>query len=65
MNIIQQQANDFFEREFDGHDSYKEFIQNLRWELDEYNKNSHKFEFYRQNKEIVKSVTSNYTGIIQ
>ncbi len=45
MNIIQQQASDWIRSRFDPHGEYNEFIQNVRSQLYEYRKESHKLEF--------------------
>jgi hypothetical protein len=45
MNIIQQQAVDFFERKFNERGKYQEFIEKVRTQLYEYRKDSHKLEF--------------------
>ncbi len=45
MNIIQQQAKDFIRFRFDEHGKYEEFIDNVRTQLYEYRKDTHKFEF--------------------
>ncbi len=45
MNLIQQQASIFYKRKFSERGKYEEFIQNLRTQLFEYRKDSHKLEF--------------------
>lgn len=45
MNLIQQQADDFYLYNFSEGEDYKKFITVLKYELDEYNKIPHKFEF--------------------
>lgn len=45
MNIIQLQADDFYKLKFRDKVSYKDFIQELRNELNEYNKENHRLEF--------------------
>ncbi|QXP60267.1 hypothetical protein [Olleya sp. HaHaR_3_96] len=45
MNLIQNQAETFYEYNFSDRDDHKDFVQGLRIELDEYRKNSHKLEF--------------------
>lgn len=45
MNLIQKQASDFFIRNFNENGTYEKFIQNVRSQLYEYRKDSHKLEF--------------------
>jgi len=45
MNLIQQQAEDFYKSNFDERGEYEEFIGNLRIQLNEYRKQIHKLEF--------------------
>lgn len=45
MNLIQKQASDFFIRTFNENGTYEKFIQNVRSQLYEYRKDSHKLEF--------------------
>ena len=43
MNLIQNQTEKFYQYKYTN--NYKEFIKELRWELTEYRKDSHKLEF--------------------
>jgi O6-methylguanine-DNA--protein-cysteine methyltransferase len=45
MNLIQDQATDFYEWKFNEHGTYKEFISDVRIQLNEYRKDAHKLEF--------------------
>lgn len=45
MNLIQDQANRFYERKFNEYVNYQEFISEVRAELYEYRKYAHKLEF--------------------
>lgn len=45
MNLIQDQANRFYEWKFNEHVNYQEFISEVRTELYEYRKYAHKLEF--------------------
>lgn len=45
MNIIRNQAEKFYLHNYGGSNNYEEFLQELRWQLNEYRKNSHKLEF--------------------
>jgi O6-methylguanine-DNA--protein-cysteine methyltransferase len=45
MNLIQQQAEDFYKSNFDERGEDEEFIGNLRIQLNEYRKQIHKLEF--------------------
>lgn len=45
MNLIQEQATQFYEWKFNEYGIYKEFISEVRTQLYEYRKNVHKLEF--------------------
>lgn len=45
MNLIQNQADKFYLYKYRESNNYEEFIQELRWQLNEYHKDSHKLEF--------------------
>ena len=45
MNIIQDQANRFYEWKFNEYGTYQEFISEVRTQLYEYRKDAHKLEF--------------------
>lgn len=48
MNLIQHQASIFYKRNFSERGNYEDFIQNIRIQLYEYRKDSHKLEFIDQ-----------------
>jgi hypothetical protein len=45
MNLIQRQADDFFEYNHNEYGKYKEFVSSVKSELWEYNKTAYKIEF--------------------
>ncbi len=54
MNLIQQQASDFFSGRFREHGKYEDFIQSVRTQLFEYRKDVHKLEFLDQLMTLLK-----------
>ncbi len=60
MNLIQQQADDFYSSKYSEGEDHKEFIQELRWELDEYNKASHRLEFIDRIQTLLKKNYDNH-----
>src|SRR5690606_27504328 len=55
MNIIQIQAKEFHRHKYGEVNNYQEYIQELRWQLDEYNKVEHKLEFIYEIRRILRT----------
>ncbi|WP_288985210.1 hypothetical protein [uncultured Flavobacterium sp.] len=65
MNLIQNQTNDFFEWKFNEHETYKEFISEVRNQLYEYRKDAHKLEFLDYLLTLLKQGFDNHLEVCQ
>jgi len=65
MNLIQEQAIEFYDWKFDEHGIYKEFISEVRTQLFEYRKNAHKLEFLDYLMTLLKQGFDNHLLVCQ